>query len=570
MTRDINLVKLPDVIGGNPTGQGNGVALTTNGEYMAIAHNTTPYVTIYKRIGNEYHKLDGPFGGLPSGTANAVDFSLDGAYLAVGHASAPYTTVYKREGDTFNKLANLPYNIQSYPTQDLAWAPDGLHLATVHTLGGYASIYKRSGDTFTKLSLSLNLPTGGNGVAYSSDGQYMAITCSNTSYLIPYKRSGDSYTKLSDVYPNISFIYGVAFSGPDDDKYMAVYGNGTPYIAMFKRTGDTFNKLDLVGTLPTTYGRSVALSRDGRYLISTHDNVNNPFVFERDYDDSYGRLSQQPSESMTSTGMSVVFSGNDELVVMTNKNSPYITVYNTSLLVLEKYLVRDGNELMTWNTGTGQWQYVGPSDLLTQGDFDTYGMELEDLSSAYPDELVGASPELLMWSNSLTDISPQLRKTAVPHPGLIKATGDIDLLNVRNIRAFNVTTILAGSGKVRLMASRDEGITWYTHDGSNWASINVDDLAEVETNGMTPGDFNTIPGSAWDELVGEAHKIRFAYYLELDALTDQAETDALVATFDMWGIWEKAIHGTQYDYQYTDNTLLEVSLYANGDYKINY
>src|SRR5690606_2421748 len=43
---------------------------------------------------------------LPTGDGFGVSFSPDGNYLAVGHSSSPYVTIYKRNGDTFTKLPN--------------------------------------------------------------------------------------------------------------------------------------------------------------------------------------------------------------------------------------------------------------------------------------------------------------------------------------------------------------------------------------------------------------------------------------------------------------------------------
>lgn len=87
---------------------------------------------------------------------------------------------------------------------------------------------------------------------------------------------------------------------------------------------------------------------------------------------------------------------------------------------------------------------------------------------------------------------------------------------------------------------------------------------------MTIAAFNARTSADWVALVGASNTLRFAYYLEMVASTDTAFTDALVMTADMTGVWRKAVNGTDYNADYTNNTNILLSIYANGDYKINY
>jgi len=80
--------------------------------YLAVAHDTSPFLTIYKRSGDTFDKLTNPT-TLPTGVGRGVSWSTDGTYLSVAHDTSPFLTIYKRSGDTFDKLANpttLPTN----------------------------------------------------------------------------------------------------------------------------------------------------------------------------------------------------------------------------------------------------------------------------------------------------------------------------------------------------------------------------------------------------------------------------------------------------------------------------
>ena len=74
-------------------------------KFLAVAHNTSPFVTIYGQDVDTFTKL-ADLAVLPTGTGYGVAFSADGTYMAVAHGASPYITIYKRSGDTFTKLAN--------------------------------------------------------------------------------------------------------------------------------------------------------------------------------------------------------------------------------------------------------------------------------------------------------------------------------------------------------------------------------------------------------------------------------------------------------------------------------
>lgn len=56
----------------------------------------------------------------------------------------------------------------------------------------------------------------------------------------------------------------------------------------------------------------------------------------------------------------------------------------------------------------------------------------------------------------------------------------------------------------------------------------------------------------------------------LMVLKNNTVMSQLVFTANMKGIWKSALHGTVYDYGYPLNDVLQVKLYADGNYKINY
>ena len=82
-----------------PAGNGKGCAFSPNGTRFAIAHETTPYISIYDTTTIPYTKLTNP-GTLPTGNGNGCAFSPNGTWLAVGHNASPFTTIYNTSGQT--------------------------------------------------------------------------------------------------------------------------------------------------------------------------------------------------------------------------------------------------------------------------------------------------------------------------------------------------------------------------------------------------------------------------------------------------------------------------------------
>ena len=122
-----------------PAGGGNGCAFSADGNYLAVAHTTTPFITIYKRSGDTFTKLANP-ATLPTGTGNSCAFSADGNYLAVVHGTTPCITIYKRSGDTFAKLAN-PATLPTSGGNECAFSADGNYLAVANGATPFITIY---------------------------------------------------------------------------------------------------------------------------------------------------------------------------------------------------------------------------------------------------------------------------------------------------------------------------------------------------------------------------------------------------------------------------------------------
>jgi WD40 repeat protein len=228
------------------------VAFSTDGVFLAVARNYTPYLSVFKKTGGTYTFLTNG-SEQPAPYSEQVAFSADGAYLALAGGYSPYLTIYKRSGDTFTKLPN-PASLPPGAGQGVAFSPDGLYLACAHSTSPYLTIYERSGDTFTKLPNPASPPSSiALDVAFDVDGTYLAV--GTTGGLRVYKLSGGAFALLADLDAP-GGAYRAAFS--PDGNHLAVAEGTTPFVSVYERSGDTFTKLPNPATLPTSTGYTVA------------------------------------------------------------------------------------------------------------------------------------------------------------------------------------------------------------------------------------------------------------------------------------------------------------------------
>ena len=380
---------------GLPASNGQGVSFSPDGIYLAVAHTTSPYITIYKRDGDTFAKLANP-SELPASHGYGVSFSPDGTYLAVAHGTSPYITIYKRNGDTFTKLPN-PSVLPASVANGVSFFPDGTYLAVAHSSFPYITIYKRDGDTFTKLPNPSGLPaSSGYGVSFSPDGNYLAVAHDTSPYITIYKKDGDTFTKLA----NPSGLptgtgRGVSFS--PDGNYLAVAHDASPYITIYKRDGDTFAKLANPSGLPANHGYGVSFSPDGIYLAVAHTTSPYITIYKKD-GDTFTKL-PNPSVLPTGTGRGVSFSPNGTYLAVVHYSSPYITIYKS-----------DGdtftNSLFTIKLIEGG---ISPSDTENEWDYIIGNNTLNGLITAGDDSIWHWNVPVRSWTSTVATSDATLR-----------------------------------------------------------------------------------------------------------------------------------------------------------------
>jgi hypothetical protein len=338
----VNRINLPEsfIKQTNPTTlppyTANGVAFSPNGTLLAVAHETSPYVSIY-RLGatnGTWYKMRNPT-TLPEGDATSVAFSPNGTLLAVGTIYSPCLVMYRRgpTNGTFYKIPG-PTGVAGAP-YDIKFSPDGVYMAVGHQDMPRLTIYKRgaTNGTYYKLQNPTTLPSSNvNGVAFSHNGTYLAASFTFSPYLLIYKKgavNGTYYREPNNPTTVPGAIQGLAFS--HNSTYLAAGSYYSPYVIIYKRgaTNGTYYKLPNPATLPTNAGWGVAFSNDSIYLSVAHYNYPYLTIYRRGATNGTYYKLPNPATLPANVGQDVAFSRNDTYLAVAHAMYPYVTIYKT-------------------------------------------------------------------------------------------------------------------------------------------------------------------------------------------------------------------------------------------------
>lgn len=134
-----------------------------------------------------------------------------------------------------------------------------------------------------------------------------------------------------------------------------------------------------------------------------------------------------------------------------------------------------------------------------------------------------------------------------------------------SINRISLDFAMSGDGDIKIAVTTNL-VDYYSYDGTQW---NLIDLANIDTDGISPVAFNSLGLSAWNKLDLQGG-VAFAYSLDITNKTDEADIDTLYFTGDANGTWVSQKKGEVFDYEYVADNILRVHIYSNGDYKINY
>jgi len=260
-----------------PGGTGNGVAFTSSGDAIAIAHNTTGISTYAWSINGFGARFSDP-GTLPAGTGFSVAFNAAEDTIVVGSGSSPYVSAYPWSTSGFGTIYSNPASLPSGSANGVSFSPNGAYVAVAHNNGTCLSIYPWS---------------AGFGTKVTPGGTTLGSPCYSTSF-------------------------------SPDNANVAVSGNVSPYVAAYPWTGSFGTRYADPATIPTGTGDSVVFSPSGNYIAVAHTTT--PFISVYDWSSGFGSKYADPA-SLASNGRGVEFSDTEETLFLGSASSPFINAY---------------------------------------------------------------------------------------------------------------------------------------------------------------------------------------------------------------------------------------------------
>lgn len=333
--------------GALPAAQANDAKYSPDGRFLAIAHNTTPFVTIYERSGSTFTKLPDP-GTTPTGNANAVAWSPNGDFLAVAHATTPFVTIYQRQGNNFTKLSN-PAALLGSAGQALVFSPNGEFLATCGGSTTGFKIYQILGTTFTDITGSSGIasPAGNQGFcAWSADSQYLALSNGTGAgnLLACYQRTGATFTAMTiTVQPGAS-ITCMTFT-PDNAQLVGGFLSSPTNAFSYSISGSTLtgpaNPFPS-GSPPANTVLGISVSPNGALIAVVTQST--PFI--QIYSGSFAggwTLLSNPADLPTSQCNGVSWSPTNQWLAIACKLTPFVYNYRTAAALPAKGLFYSRN-----------------------------------------------------------------------------------------------------------------------------------------------------------------------------------------------------------------------------------
>ncbi|MFF2048054.1 putative Ig domain-containing protein [Stenotrophomonas bentonitica] len=253
-----NTFSLPDtasVVAGNvalslvanlpPAGPSGTISWSPDDQYLAISSTASPYLWVYKRVGDTFTALTLPATGMVS-RAQGLTWSPDGATLAVAPESTAFPFVLRRTGDTF-ALQTLGDQLPNAQERGLVYSPTGDALKITYANAIYG--WTVNGGAYTQAGKSADLPPASaftlEASDYSADGKMFATGLTIAPWLALFSVSGGAF--LAEAVPP-----GVASGAKQprfspDSKYLGWATTATPYVKLYRRSGEGYAFTDMAG-----------------------------------------------------------------------------------------------------------------------------------------------------------------------------------------------------------------------------------------------------------------------------------------------------------------------------------
>lgn len=193
-----------------PAAQVNSIAFSRTGDYLAAAGQTTPFlqvwpidpVTGFGTISSNPSSL--PTGGPAGATGRGVAWRPQGDYIAMANTTSPFLYIvnFNRASGAFGASISVGSSTLANATNCVAWTPDGQYLLVGSATTPFLFIYDFSAQTIgAPLAFDGANPGGTiNDMVVHPNGEYVMLSLNATPFIKTYAlpRKAKNYLRLNE------------------------------------------------------------------------------------------------------------------------------------------------------------------------------------------------------------------------------------------------------------------------------------------------------------------------------------------------------------------------------------
>lgn len=179
------------------TGTGKCLAWHPTSSHIIVGATNAPLLSCYPILNSAMGTIIASPATVAAGAVTGVAFSPQGDYLASACGTTPFIQVWPFNNNTAACFGAVASNPSSLPAgapattaigKQIAWRPQGDYIAMAMSTTPYLYVvpFNRATGAFgTALSITA-LAAAGNAVAWTPDGQYLLVSCTSSPYLYVY------------------------------------------------------------------------------------------------------------------------------------------------------------------------------------------------------------------------------------------------------------------------------------------------------------------------------------------------------------------------------------------------
>jgi hypothetical protein len=217
-------------------GAARGVAWAPDGSAIAIAHATSPFVSVYRWTSSGFQSQFAAPGTLPTGNARAVVWHPSGGAIAIAHTTSPFVSAYPWDPTTgFGAKYANPATLPGANSVDVRFRKAaGSHLAVLWNGNPGFAIYPFTvaGGFGLKLAdPALGAAQTGEGCDWSADGLIFGIGGGTVGAYF-YSLAGGIIGNVTTFVPTGGAAKDVRYS--PDGRYVGFYLVASPYVSIYR------------------------------------------------------------------------------------------------------------------------------------------------------------------------------------------------------------------------------------------------------------------------------------------------------------------------------------------------